>query len=654
MDNNLVITSCCRAWLLLVFFTLTTGATAAQEESPFFRGDLSYPEGNHDVNPCVDNVVHAVSTLRDHGTTLGFNWGADYLPVLGTGTKNHWQGLQRLFLPDRPFPYLIVSSSHRQKVLRANGDIEDISWPAHFAVVELGSRSNDGGRLRSNRLEFSQLTRHVRPDPADKIVVSQVVSHEFDHPGGIQSIGKYVLVGSDGNIEHVRATAEFTLWDLSDPLEPRLVWDQPRWELPVANANSVGIVKLEDGRNLMLRALASARELEFYLLNENLDENPALYLTESNLWDRWSYTELQSELRNSDGSLDLTWADLENRLGIAGYQSTNLVTECETGALYLIAAHGRRPQGFGGGDFVDAFRLDVPKERPNPDAANSGIIITKVASRHMFPAGNAGEGQGDLQAAGGVFVSPEHKLFFYATEHGVGGPGGSVRMIEFGPEEPTSEVRFAQEAWVEFYSERSFTGRSIILDYADRELRNYANLADIENFNDLAASLIYGLPPGLKLRLYADLNQEGEFIELTGTGSVLRLSDLSQIPLPDAASLENQISSAEWIEEGITPVGEAGQNLPEAFELFQNYPNPFNPTTTINYQIHEGGPVRMVIYDIKGHLIRTLVEGQHAPGAYTTTWSGEDDLGNEVASGTYMYRLEMGELVKTRKLTLLR
>ena len=641
-------------FLTICLLASPPAGVAAQDSADFFLGDLSHPTGSPDVNPCIENVVPSINRLGSSGETLGFNWGAHYLPVQGAGTKNHWQGIQRLWLPRLPVPYLFVSSSHRERVLRANGELDEISRPGHFAVVEMGSRENLGGRLRSNRLEFGKLTRDVAPPENDRIVVSQIVSREFDHPGGMQVIGKYLLLNSAGNIEHHRDVAEFMLWDLTNPLEPRQLWDSPKWELPPNNANSVGVVKLDDGRYLLLRALSDARILEFYILNSDLEDNPAGYLGTNGLWDRWHHSELQSELFNPDSTLDLAWGDVDNIVSGVGYQNTNLVTECETGKIFLIASHGRRPQGLGGGDYIDAYRVSVPRRRPDPDAGGDGVVITKVASKHIFPSANSGERQGDLQAAGGAYVSPSHKLFYYATEHGRSGPSGSVKMIEFSPQEPVSEVREIRDAGVELYAEESFEGRAIFLDYADRDLRNYDDFNEIENFDKAATSAIYAIPGGYKLRLYAEKNRQGGFLELVGTGAVERIPNLQNIffSVPDTSL--NRISSGEWLASEATSVMPTEDNLPSSFQLFQNYPNPFNPTTVINYRINDSGPVRHAIYDLKGRLIKTLVNQEQPRGFYSTKWNAKNETGDDVASGTYLYRIEMGDTTKARKLTLIR
>jgi hypothetical protein len=104
-------------------------------------------------------------------------------------------------------------------------------------------------------------------------------------------------------------------------------------------------------------------------------------------------------------------------------------------------------------------------------------------------------------------------------------------------------------------------------------------------------------------------------------------------------------------------VGNHGQTLPKNFNLSQNYPNPFNPSTDIRYQIGDSRfPIRttLKIYNVLGQEVRTLVDGQHGPGAYTATWDGRDNRGLEVSSGVYLYRLQAGDYTNVKRMILLR
>lgn len=89
-------------------------------------------------------------------------------------------------------------------------------------------------------------------------------------------------------------------------------------------------------------------------------------------------------------------------------------------------------------------------------------------------------------------------------------------------------------------------------------------------------------------------------------------------------------------------------------ELQQNRPNPFNPNTTISFYLAREGRVELEIYDTKGRLVRTLVDGLLGFGAYDVDWDGTSDRGERVSSGVYFYRLRAGKETHTKKMTLLK
>jgi flagellar hook assembly protein FlgD len=91
-----------------------------------------------------------------------------------------------------------------------------------------------------------------------------------------------------------------------------------------------------------------------------------------------------------------------------------------------------------------------------------------------------------------------------------------------------------------------------------------------------------------------------------------------------------------------------------AFSLEQNVPNPFNPSTSISFELPERVMVELSIYDVEGRLVKRLASGIESPGTKTYRWDGRDNKGNPVASGVYVYKLQAGKQVLSRKMTLLR
>jgi hypothetical protein len=94
--------------------------------------------------------------------------------------------------------------------------------------------------------------------------------------------------------------------------------------------------------------------------------------------------------------------------------------------------------------------------------------------------------------------------------------------------------------------------------------------------------------------------------------------------------------------------------LPKTFVLDQNYPNPFNPTTTISYQLPEQRDVTLVVYNILGQEVRSLVNDAQAPGRYSVQWDGRSSAGINVSSGVYFIRLRAGDFVDVKKMMLLK
>jgi len=90
--------------------------------------------------------------------------------------------------------------------------------------------------------------------------------------------------------------------------------------------------------------------------------------------------------------------------------------------------------------------------------------------------------------------------------------------------------------------------------------------------------------------------------------------------------------------------------IPDVFALHQNYPNPFNPVTNIRYDIPENSHVKMVIYDILGRQVRTLVNRDHDPGFYNVLWDGRNDMGEQIASGVYFFQINAGSFHKNAKM----
>jgi hypothetical protein len=94
--------------------------------------------------------------------------------------------------------------------------------------------------------------------------------------------------------------------------------------------------------------------------------------------------------------------------------------------------------------------------------------------------------------------------------------------------------------------------------------------------------------------------------------------------------------------------------FPETFLLLSAYPNPFNPSTMIEYALPQDSKVHLVIYDILGRHVKTLVRQTQAPGYKSVRWNGRNDMGQQVSAGMYFYRIQAGSFSKVQKMVLLK
>ncbi len=101
----------------------------------------------------------------------------------------------------------------------------------------------------------------------------------------------------------------------------------------------------------------------------------------------------------------------------------------------------------------------------------------------------------------------------------------------------------------------------------------------------------------------------------------------------------------------------AGHPRGGTLSLDQNQPNPFNPSTTIRYAISSNGDpagVRISVFDVRGRLVRDLVDEKPEAGTHLVNWNGRNARGESVSSGVYLYRVTAGNWTETRKMVLLR
>lgn len=181
---------------------------------------------------------------------------------------------------------------------------------------------------------------------------------------------------------------------------------------------------------------------------------------------------------------------------------------------------------------------------------------------------------------------------------------------------------------------------------------------------DQIISLTPEIDPALNMIL--DFHAEKNVVEILGylekEGGAVDVSDVlltlhAQLATEESEAVVN-IVEALFISKSLKVIplasettSENSAGIPAEFELFQNYPNPFNAGTQIKFNLPSKSRVSLKIFNLKGELVRTLVDSEKEPGIHRISWTGDNDRGLGVATGVYVYRIKIGKFEDSRKLT---
>jgi hypothetical protein len=134
-----------------------------------------------------------------------------------------------------------------------------------------------------------------------------------------------------------------------------------------------------------------------------------------------------------------------------------------------------------------------------------------------------------------------------------------------------------------------------------------------------------------------------------GTGGILTIESRNRLMIDkvEAATADGRILP-------VVLKTEAKTTLPGGFELRQNFPNPFNPSTTIGFDLPAASDIQVVVYDLLGKKVRSLMAGKLEAGHHEYIWDGKNDKGDPLPSGVYFYRLQGEGFSSTRKMLLLK
>ena len=157
---------------------------------------------------------------------------------------------------------------------------------------------------------------------------------------------------------------------------------------------------------------------------------------------------------------------------------------------------------------------------------------------------------------------------------------------------------------------------------------------NIVNDNYLRTGAVYG----------DDMTTEAVDGALQDEALVFRYNDYESNPVGITFSGNMELSKVDLV----------FRNIPETFTLHQNFPNPFNPITTLRYDLPEQAFVTLTVFDMLGKEITQLVNTTQLHGFKSVQWDAKDSMGRPVSAGVYLYQIQAGEFVQTRKMVLLK
>jgi len=186
-------------------------------------------------------------------------------------------------------------------------------------------------------------------------------------------------------------------------------------------------------------------------------------------------------------------------------------------------------------------------------------------------------------------------------------------------------------------------GRSIILEWvAESESDNLGFIIERSSINnDWLTIATYMTSEALKSRGNTSSRAKYIFIDMgveSGLTYAYRLSDVNtEGKITQHTSLSIKLNT-----------------LPELTEMQNAFPNPFNPETRIGYKLAKSGRVNIVVYDMLGRKVRTLVDSRQTAGSYNIFWNGKDEKGTRAATGSYLVVLKTADGTKTQKVSIVK
>ncbi|MDZ7359894.1 MAG: hypothetical protein ONB46_04100 [candidate division KSB1 bacterium] len=241
-------------------------------------------------------------------------------------------------------------------------------------------------------------------------------------------------------------------------------------------------------------------------------------------------------------------------------------------------------------------------------------------------------------------VSPNNEIFFVCKTHPNSSSAAGIGLLK----------RSAGGNWQNFTVQQGggWTRPAIVIDETNKELYVFGTQEASPKYGQYKKCAI-GNENSLKNATPVNIFDDSGFNNLsvpqhrvTGATEMLvcvEKSSGSEIwynLLPISGSGSSTKSAANFVSDNGAEVVDDGE-LPRILA----YPNPFNPATTIRFKLTAPAPVTLQIFNLRGALVRTLLDRDLDSGTHEQFWNGRDNFGRQVASGTYFYRLRLGAAV---------
>lgn len=454
--------------------------------------------------------------------------------------------------------------------------------------------------------------------------------------------------------------------------------DEATNQFKILNGNDGGVYFSEDSGGTWKATENGYNTTQFY----GVDKRPGFSVYIGGTQDNGTWRSFNSpsassgwiEATGGDG-FDVAWHAENPRQIISTSQFNNVFKTTDNGVNWVSATNGLTDTGQGQGQFITA----IAKSNMAPDLlftiGASGIWRTTDFADNwtLIPIqesdwGFGGSGEVKISLASPNVVWAGYRMSSRGCIHLSTDRGETFAPVDNADIAPTARIsgmathpHDSSTAYIMF----STRGAPKILRTTDlgqtwEDLSGFADSPDGTSTNGFPDVAVYTLLvlPNQPNEIWVG-TEVGLFIS-KNNGATWQYSDngLPAVSIWEMRAVDDEVVVAThgrgiWSvtapELTVVSNEPAEATLPGAFTLAQNYPNPFNPTTTINFTLPEAATVRLTVYDVAGREVAVLANGPFIPGNHHVTWDAQN-----VASGTYLYRMETGDFVTSKQMTLVK